>query len=104
MPRKTRLLQTLLIPCLAALIPIGCAAPPPEGALDPDAERSEPPPGATTGQYDPAAELTIEAGGIALTVPAGATTTPMTVSVLPMDEADAPSPLEGGFRGRAAIT
>ena len=101
MPRKTRLLRTLLIPCLAALILIGCAAPPPEGGSDQGAGRDGPPPGATTGAYDPGEELTIEAEGIVLTVPAGATTTPATMSVLPMNETDVPSPLPGdmGFTG-----
>ncbi len=101
MPRKTRLARTLLIPCLAALIPIGCAAPPPDGGSDPDTGRNGPSAGTFTGAYDPAMELTIEANGIVLTVPAGASATPATMSVLPVREgfAWAPVPGEAGFTG-----
>lgn len=101
MPLSTRLARTLIIPCLAALIPIGCVAPPPDGGSDPDAGRNDPPAGTFTGAYDPAMELTIEANGIVLTVPAGGSATPATMSVLPVRVGFAwvPVPGEAGFFG-----
>lgn len=82
--------------CLLVL-PFGCAAPP-DGGTDGDdgAGRDGPPAGSTTGEYDPAEPLDIDADTIALSVPAGAGDTPATLSVMPVDETTAPAPLPGG--------